>query len=151
MPPVPLSPGTRRAGLEDVRVRDVMTPDPVFVRHEITVREAAAFLADREIGAALVFADDGRAVGVVTRSDVLNAVNAGVEERPVSQVMSPAVIAVHPDADALQAFTIMARCAIGRVFVLDDDGAPVGVVSATDLLRSLKARWCEYEAASAAF
>jgi predicted transcriptional regulator len=151
MPPVPLNPSTRRARLEDVPVRDVMTPDPVSVRHGVTVREAAAFLADREIGSALVFADDGRAIGVITRSDVLNAVNAGVEERPVSQVMSPAVIAVHPDADALQAFTIMARCVIGRVFVLDDDGIPVGVVSAADLLRTLTTRWRECEAASTAF
>lgn len=137
MPPLPIAPRTGGTRLEDLFVRDLMTPDPMSVRHGMTVREAAAFLADREIGAALVFADEGRAVGVVTRSDVLTAVNAGVEERPVSQVMSPAVIAVHPDADALQAFTIMARCAIGRVFVLNDDGTPVGVVSETDLLRAL--------------
>ena len=96
MPPLPIAPRTGGTRLEDLFVRDLMTPDPMSVRHGMTVREAAAFLADREIGAALVFADEGRAVGVVTRSDVLTAVNAGVEERPVSQVVSPAVIAVHP-------------------------------------------------------
>jgi CBS domain-containing protein len=63
--------------------------------------------------------------------------------------MSHAVIAVGPDADALQAFTIMARCAIGRVFVADEDGTPVGVVSATDLLRALAARWTEHDAGAA--
>jgi len=57
-----------------------MTPDPASVGHGITVREAAAFLEDRGIGAALVVNDDGRAVGALSRSDVLRAVLAGRTE-----------------------------------------------------------------------
>ena len=109
MSPIPHAPMTSRAGLADVCVRDLMTPDPVSVRHGITVREAA-FLADRGIGAAPVVNDAGRAVGVLSRSDVLLAVMAGVDEAPVREVMSPAVIAVQPDADARQAAVLMVRC-----------------------------------------
>ena len=87
----------------------------------------------------------------MSRSDVLRAVGAGADGAPVGEVMSPAVIAVQPDADALQAFTVMARCAIGRVFVADEDGTPVGVVSATDLLRALAARWTEHDTEAASF
>src|SRR5204863_8221312 len=92
MPPIPLTPTTTRAGLKDVCVRDLLTPNPASVRHGITVREAAVFLEDRGIGAALVVNDAGRAVGVLSRSDVLKAVNAGVDEAPVREAMSPAVI-----------------------------------------------------------
>jgi CBS domain-containing protein len=118
-----------------------MTGDPVCVRDGITVREAAASLEGRVIGAVLVVNDDGRAVGVLSRSDVLKAVLAGKDDVPVRDVMSPAVIAVRPDADARQAAVLMVRCGVQRVFVMEEDGAPVGVVSTTDLLRALKTRW----------
>ncbi|MBN9522697.1 CBS domain-containing protein [bacterium] len=141
MPPFPLAPTTTRARLEDIRVRDLMTPNPASVRHGIPVREAAAFLAGRGVGAALVVNDAGRPVGVISQSDVLLAVEAGVDGAPVREVMSPAVIAVEPDADALQAAVVMIRCMVRRVFVVDEDGTPVGVVSTTDLLRTLKTIW----------
>lgn len=141
MPPKPLAPKACRTSLEDVRVSEVMTPNPVSVRHGITVREAAAFLAERGIGAAPVVNDAGRAVGVLSRSDVLLAVNAGLEGAPVREVMSPGVIAVQPDAHALQASEVMLRCTVRRVFVVDDDGVPVGVVSVTDLFRGLTTVW----------
>jgi CBS domain-containing protein len=65
--------------------------------------------------------------------------------------MSPAVIAVHPDAAALQAAVVMIRCMVRRVFVVDEDGTPVGVVSTTDLLRALKTIWGESTAGRQAF
>jgi DNA polymerase-3 subunit epsilon/CBS domain-containing protein len=151
MPTMPLAPKTGEARLEDVLVRDVMTPHPASLPLGTTVREAGMFLADMGVAAVLVTDEGGRAIGVLSRSDVLKAVGAGADGAPVEEVMSPAVIAVQPDADALQAFTIMARCAIGRVFVADEDGTPVGVVSATDLLRALAARWTEHDAGAASF
>jgi CBS domain-containing protein len=37
----------------------------------------------------------------------------------------------------------MIRCLVSRVFVVDEDGTPVGVVGTTDLLRALKTVWGE--------
>ena len=141
MSPMPLVPRTRRTRLEDLRVRDLMTPSPVSVRHGITVREAAAFLAGRGIGAAPVVNDAGRAVGVLSRSDILLAVNAGVDAAPVREVMTPSVIAVRPDDTALDASDVMVRHMVRRVFVVDGEGVAVGVVSTTDLFRGLTAFW----------
>jgi predicted transcriptional regulator len=143
MQPTPLAPNVRRTRLEDLRVCDLMSPNPVSVRHGVTVREAATFLADTGIGAAPVVNDAGRAVGVLSRTDVLLAVNAGLDGAPVREVMSPGVIAVQSNADALQASEVMTRCMVRRVFVVDDDGVPVGVVSATDLFRGLRTLWGE--------
>ena len=142
MQPTPRAPNVRRTQLEDLRVCDLMTPNPVSVRHGLTVREAATFLAERGIGAAPVVNDAGRAVGVLSRTDVLLAVNAGLDGAPVREVMSPGVIAVQPNADALQTSEIMTRCMVRRVFVADD-GVPVGVVSASDLFRGLMTLWGE--------
>jgi CBS-domain-containing membrane protein len=60
---------------------------------------------------------------------VLLAVEAGVDRAPVREVMSPAVIAVKPGAAAFQAAVVMIRCMVRRVFVVDEAGNPVGVVS----------------------
>jgi predicted transcriptional regulator len=149
MKPMPRAPEVRRTRLEDLRVCDLMTPNPVSVRHGVTIREAAVFLAERRIGAAPVVNDAGRAVGVLSRTDVLLAVNAGLDGAPVREVMSPGVIAVQANADALQASEIMTRCMVRRVFVVDDEGVPVGVVSAADLFRGLMTLWGEAPALAA--
>src|ERR671938_539119 len=50
---------------------DLMTPNPVSIRHSATVPEAAAFLAARGISAAPVIDETGRPVGVVSRTDII--------------------------------------------------------------------------------
>ena len=50
---------------------DLMTPNPVSVSDEATIREAVALLTDRGISAAPVIDEAGRPVGVLSRADVL--------------------------------------------------------------------------------
>jgi CBS-domain-containing membrane protein len=50
---------------------DLMTPNPVSVRAEATLREALALLVDRAFSAAPVIDEAGRPVGVLSRSDLL--------------------------------------------------------------------------------
>ena len=50
---------------------DVMTPNPLSIRDEATVRDAVVFLTDRRISAAPVINEAGRPVGVVTEADIL--------------------------------------------------------------------------------
>jgi CBS domain-containing protein len=57
--------------LHAVLADDVMTPNPVSVREELTVHEAVVFLTERRISAAPVINDAGRPVGVVSEADIL--------------------------------------------------------------------------------
>src|SRR5262245_33184832 len=114
----PLTPKTRRTRLESVPVGDMMTYNPVSVRPGITVRDAAAFLAERGIGATPVVNDAGRAIGVLSRSDILLSINAGVEMAPVREVMTPSIIAVSPDSSALDVIDLMVQHMVRRVFVV---------------------------------
>jgi predicted transcriptional regulator len=50
---------------------NLMTPNPLSIRQNATVKEAAAFLSDRGISAAPVIDDAGRAVGVLSRADIV--------------------------------------------------------------------------------
>jgi CBS domain-containing protein len=50
---------------------DLMTPDPVSIAAEATVKEATAFLTDKGFSAAPVIDNAGRPMGVLSRSDIL--------------------------------------------------------------------------------
>ncbi|MGH9677614.1 MAG: CBS domain-containing protein, partial [Candidatus Acidiferrum sp.] len=50
---------------------DLMSSDPVSIREDACLREAVLLLHDRHFGAAPVIDDAGRAVGVISRADVL--------------------------------------------------------------------------------
>jgi CBS domain-containing protein len=133
---------------------DLMTPDPKSVRHDATLAEAAAFLSTRGFSAAPVIDEAGRPVGVVSRTDLLThqgqraarllgapsrgdgrAEPAG--ETPVREVMTPAVFCIQPDATAAKVVEKMLALNVRRLFVVDDAGVLVGVVSAFDVLRGL--------------
>jgi CBS domain-containing protein len=50
---------------------ELMTPNPVSIRANASLREALLLLHDRNIDAAPVIDEAGRAVGVISRSDLL--------------------------------------------------------------------------------
>ncbi len=120
---------------------DLMTPNPVSIRRTSSVREAAAFLTGRGISAAPVIDEAGRPVGVVSRSDILGRHQATAMDRtPVHSVMTPAVFCVRPDTPAAEVIEAMVGLGVRRVFVVDDGGVLIGVVSAIDVLRKLSRR-----------
>ena len=57
-------------------VRDVMTPDPVTVRVDSPVREAAGLLRKYHIGGLPVM-DGDRVAGIVTETDILSLLDVG--------------------------------------------------------------------------
>ena len=58
--------------LEQTKINGVMTEKPVTVTPATTLEEAAQILLERKIGGLPVVAD-GRLVGIITTSDILNA------------------------------------------------------------------------------
>jgi len=107
----------------------------------LSIREAAWALMHRGIGAAPVHDDDDRLVGVFSNIDLLEAElvrgldDAELEARPVTEVMTPAVVAVGRDEPVDQIIELMAEHGYRRVFVVDDDGRMLGVVATMDIMR----------------
>jgi CBS domain-containing protein len=67
-------------GRDGATVSEVMTADPVTATPRTTVREAANLLRGHTIGCLPVVDDDGKPVGIITVSDVLELVGRGVEK-----------------------------------------------------------------------
>lgn len=145
---------------------DIMTRNPISIRQNATVKEAAAFLTDRRISAAPVIDDAGRAVGVLSRTDIVvhhrqethyvpafyertslasNTDEAfaegfqveSVDRSQVRDIMTPMVLSVSLNDSARKVVTRMVEEKVHRLFVVDESDVLVGVISALDVLRKL--------------
>lgn len=56
-----------------IAVREVMNPDVIAVRDDMTIQEAAAFLVENQISGAPVEDSEGRLIGVVSYADIARA------------------------------------------------------------------------------
>src|SRR5271168_4219728 len=65
------APTTDRLVLKAHTAAELMTPSPISIRYKATVAEATALLTDRGFSAAPVIDEAGRAVGVISRTDLL--------------------------------------------------------------------------------
>ena len=85
-------------------------------------------------------AHDGEVLGVLPLRFVLDTPRAQWDERRVRDCVLPRdeVLAVHPEDDALEAFTALAEADLHRALVLDD-GHLAGFISITDVARLLAA------------
>jgi len=136
---------------------ELMSPNPMSIQAETTVAEAVAVLTDRGYCAAPVIDEAGRPIGVLSRADLLvhdrermthhlgreDALPEGFELEQadptlVADVMTPAVFSVTPDAPAAEVVERMLGLKVHQLYVVDEGGALVGVISAMDVLRGLK-------------
>jgi CBS domain-containing protein len=143
---------------------ELMSPNPLSLREDVPLKEAIAFLVDRNISGAAVIDAAGRPVGVFTQSDILvhdreeveyvqpPEVEYGtplprswwesfqverVDTTPVRDLMTPVVFCVDLDTPAWDVVKQMRELNVHRLFVVDSDGVMVGVITAMDIIRHL--------------
>ncbi len=123
-----------------VTVRQIMSFGVRTVRPQTTVAEAAE-LMQRYGHEGFPVVDDGRVVGVLARREVDRAMRLGLGSAAVSLYMTKGAIQVHPD-DALETLQrVMVEHGVGQVPVVAESGEILGIVTRTDLIRSLLGTW----------
>lgn len=124
-----------------------MTPDVISVSADWTLVEAAAFLLDNDITGAVVRDAGGEPLGVVTASDLLEAVvearlpagataasqTGAAAASTVREVMTPEVYSVPADAPVQEIARTLLDGGLHRVFVSEGEQL-VGTISVSDLL-----------------
>ena len=145
--------------------QELMSANPVSLRADASVPEAVALMTDRGFTAAPVIDEAGHPVGVLSRTDILihereqvrHAVPAeereeGRPRRPrhegfsieivdstsVRDIMTPTVFTVSLDTPATTVVRRMCELKVHQLFVVDEDNALVGVISALDIVRRLR-------------
>lgn len=118
------------------QVRDLITREPVTTHPAATIADAAMGMSRAGVSSILV-ADDAGVCGIVTDRDLRNRVLAvGLDPgKPVRDVMTSPPLTLRADAFAFEALLEMVARGIHHLPVVDDQGAALGVVTTTDLVR----------------
>jgi len=120
------------------RVRDAMVGDPLALESSASAQDAATRLAGPEVRAVLV-CDEGRFVGVVTRSTLVREVVArGRDPRvtTLAQIAEPPRFTIEADMGLDEAYRLLEQRDLERVPVVES-GRLVGVLSRSVLQRRL--------------
>jgi CBS-domain-containing membrane protein len=126
-------------------VGDIMTRDVFVLSASASLEEATQALVVRDIGAAPVRDAGGWIVGVVSRSDLtdperraaLRDARASGYAARAADLMTPGFLAARPSDAAVEAARLLVAEDAHRLLVFDDEGALVGIVTPTDVLRAL--------------
>ncbi len=143
---------------------ELMMPNPISLREDATIPEAVAVLTDRGFSAAPVIDEAGHPIGVLSRTDILihereqvrHALPAEdihaegwrtrhegfsieiADSTLVRDIMTPTVFTVNENTSAADVVKRMCDLKVHQLFVVDQDDALVGVISALDIVRHLR-------------
>jgi acetoin utilization protein AcuB len=132
-----------------MRVRDVMTPNPITVGSHESLRMAQERMVTHRCRRLPVLNEQDVLVGILTDRDVRLAVNSPLilrerwqdeqllAQTQVAACMTPDPICVKPDTLLRDALDILLDHRISGLPVVDGDQL-VGVLTVTDLLRALQ-------------
>jgi diguanylate cyclase (GGDEF)-like protein len=114
---------------------DVMTAAVVGASQADPVALAARHILQARMNNIPVVDQDNNMVGVLSEKDlVANMLKTGWEEKCVGEVMSHNVVRYEVNTPAIAVYEFLCRVSVRSVFVVED-GAPVGIISRTSLLR----------------
>ena len=139
-----------------MKVRDIMTTDPISVRGDTLLKEAARIMVRHKVSGLPVIDDDGRLTGIVTEGDFLRReasrdrpyrmslldalFGEGGEVEPVAEtvaeVMTQDVVTIAADAGLGEAARLMSHRNIKRLPVVGEDGMLEGIISRADIVNA---------------
>jgi CBS domain-containing protein len=136
------------------RVRDVMTTSVITIDRITPFKEIATLLADHKISGVPVLSMGRKVAGVVSEADLLRmeepaarSYRLGNPRRQhwwksdahlgytAAKLMTSPAITIHPDATLPAAARLLNDHHIRRLPVVDPNGALIGIVSRSDLLK----------------
>jgi CBS-domain-containing membrane protein len=149
---------------------DLMTPNPVSVQGDVSIRQATSFLVDKAFSAAPVIDAAGKPIGVLSQSDLLihkrealevaahgsyffskdeiagetaellsqAAESLDLDTTCVRDVMTPIVLSVAPTTGAGKVIEQLLKQGVHRLFVVDEGGVLIGLVSTVDILKKIR-------------
>ena len=134
--------------------RDLMKPDPITVAGDMPLLQVQHLFVILQISGAPVVDDAGHVIGVISSSDLLRVVDQALDEDidpmpsaegdmperwselSASDVATPEVVWVEPDASLASVADVMRTEGIHRVLV-GRDSRLEGILTAFDLLQAV--------------
>jgi CBS domain-containing protein len=133
--------GDDRKTLESLTAADVMTAAPLTCSMFSTVLEAVMIFRDANCGAAPIL-EEGKPVAILTDRDIALALadHPDLVNRPVSEIMTPGIVAVGPEDSLGHLCEVLRAQAVRRVLVVDAAGRLLGIIGWADIAPVLSDR-----------
>ena len=150
-----------KEGLPDVKVSEVMHREVATLHPDSPITAVVELLLDKDFTVVPVVDDQDKVVGMVSDNDLLTRGGMKVTislkratdldyvrglhdslENPhhkVSEVMTPQVVTIAPDAILARAARLMVEKHLKRLPVVDSDGKLVGILGRLDILNTIAA------------
>lgn len=98
----------------------------------------AEVMHKRNFGSIPIVDEDSRLIGLVSESDLLDAIIKGKElsKTPASEVMTELVVSIPPEMSAEEVCALLQSRHLIRVPVVDRKGGLIGIVARRDVLAS---------------
>jgi CBS domain-containing protein len=149
-----------------VKVRDIMTPDPTSAAAATPLDQIVRTLLSSNFGGMPVVDADRRPIGVVTQGDLiykgrmpvrlgllataagdrLDEILASLAARTAGEVMSAPAVTVGADRYVREAVDLMIERRLKRLPVVDEQGRLTGMLSRLDLFRAITETAPDWEA-----
>jgi CBS domain-containing protein len=119
-----------------MQVRDGMTDVVLTIGPGHTLRDAAAAMTQRKVGAAVVIDPEAPGPGVITERDILHSVAAGQDpdKELVAEHLTSTLTFASPDWSLERAAATMVR-GFFRHLVVVERGELIGILSMRDIVR----------------
>ena len=111
--------------------------DPFTIRPEASLQECLELMQRHRVGSVLVTDIDGKMVGILTERDFLLKVLGKVNDLSavkVAEFMTTEPVREKPDASLAFALSVMSHGGFRHVPIVDQDDAPIGMVSVKDVV-----------------
>ena len=140
-----------------MKVKDVMTPEPITVTPETPLKEAAAMLAQHRISGLPVVDSEKHVVGVISEGDILfkeiggtvrekhlierwleqpSAGEGKTDAKTVAEAMTAPAVTTTVKRPLAEVANTMIDQGVKRLPVVDADGVLIGIVTRADLVRA---------------
>jgi Zn-dependent protease/CBS domain-containing protein len=127
--------------LKGVRVRDAFNPDATTAAPGLTVAELIEEHVLRGKRRAVLVADNGRLVGIVTVGDLAKVPPDARTKMTVAEVMTgpDGLVTISPAASLREAAEVLAKHEFDQLPVVED-GRPLGMITRADIVREFQIR-----------
>ncbi|BFI74040.1 CBS domain-containing protein [Sulfurisphaera ohwakuensis] len=128
---------TRMISIPKVQIKSLISKKLVALKPDMTLKEASQIFYKEGIRGAPVLDNEGKTLGILTTADIIKAFFEGKYDAKVSDYMKTNVISIRDEDDILTAIKKMLIYNVGRLLVYNQDQKVIGIVTRTDILKTI--------------
>jgi CBS domain-containing protein len=124
-----------------MRVRDAMTEEVLTIAPDRSLRDAAQFLTEHNVGAAVIVDPEEPGPGIVTERDIVRSLGSGgdPDNEQIRDHLTARATFADADWDLMKAADAMAKGGFRHLVVIED-GQVAGIISMRDIIHVWRPR-----------